>query len=34
MGIEEAGGVVRIGPVHYNTLEEIDRTLEVLKTCW
>ena len=34
LGIEEAGGVVRIGPVHYNTLEEIDRTLEVLKTCW
>ena len=34
MGIEESGGVVRIGPVHYNTLEEIDRTLEVLKTCW
>ena len=34
LGIEESGGVVRIGPVHYNTLEEIDRTLEVLKTCW
>ena len=34
MGLEESGGVVRIGPVHYNTLEEIDRTLEVLKTCW
>ena len=34
MGIEESGGVVRIGPVHYNTLDEIDRTLEVLKTCW
>jgi len=34
MGLEESGGVVRIGPVHYNTIEEIDRTLEVLKTCW
>ena len=34
MGLEESGGVVRIGPVHYNTLEEIDRTIEVLKTCW
>ena len=34
MGLEESGGVVRIGPVHYNTLDEIDRTLEVLKTCW
>ena len=33
MGLEESGGVVRIGPVHYNTFEEIDRTLEVLKTC-
>ena len=34
MGIEESGGVIRIGPVHYNTIEEIDRTLEVLKTYW
>jgi len=34
MGLEDTGGVVRIGPVHYNTLEEIDVTLEVLKTCW
>ncbi|MDP6309087.1 MAG: cysteine desulfurase-like protein [SAR324 cluster bacterium] len=34
MGLEESGGVVRVGPVHYNTLEEIDHTLEVLKTCW
>ena len=34
LGLEDSGGVVRIGPVHYNTVEEIDRTLEVLKTCW
>ena len=34
MGLEDTGGVVRIGPVHYNTLDEIDLTLEVLKTCW
>ena len=34
MGIEESGGVIRIGPVHYNTIEEIDKTLEVLETCW
>jgi cysteine desulfurase family protein (TIGR01976 family) len=27
----EAGGGVRIGPVHYNTLEEIDRTLDALE---
>ena len=34
MELEESGGVVRIGPVHYNTVEEIDCVLEVLKTCW
>ena len=33
MGYENLGGVVRIGPVHYNTIQEIDRTLEVLDTC-
>ena len=33
MGIEDSGGVIRIGPVHYNTIKEIDRTLEVLETC-
>ena len=33
MGLEDLGGVVRIGPVHYNTTKEIDRTLEVLETC-
>ncbi|KWV40926.1 aminotransferase [Rhizobium altiplani] len=27
LGILDSGGGVRIGPVHYNTLEEIDRTL-------
>ncbi len=31
LGLEEGGGAVRIGPVHYNTPEEIDRTLEVLR---
>ncbi len=25
LGLEETGGMVRIGPVHYNTLEEIER---------
>ena len=24
LGVEESGGMVRIGPVHYNTIEEID----------
>jgi selenocysteine lyase/cysteine desulfurase len=30
LGLEEAGGMVRIGPVHYNTVEEIDHLLEVV----
>jgi cysteine desulfurase family protein (TIGR01976 family) len=30
LGLEDTGGMVRIGPVHYNTLEEIDRFGEVL----
>ena len=25
LGLEESGGMVRVGPVHYNTLEEIRR---------
>jgi selenocysteine lyase/cysteine desulfurase len=31
LGLEESGGVVRVGFVHYNTVEEVDRVLEVLK---
>jgi cysteine desulfurase family protein (TIGR01976 family) len=31
MGLLEAGGMVRVGPVHYNTLEELERFGEVLK---
>ena len=30
LGVEEAGGMVRVGPVHYNTVEEIYRFGEVL----
>lgn len=30
LGVLEKGGLVRIGFVHYNTLEEVDRTLAVL----
>ncbi|MDJ0699905.1 MAG: cysteine desulfurase-like protein [Woeseiaceae bacterium] len=30
LGLHESGGVVRIGPVHYNGTEEIDRLLAVL----
>jgi selenocysteine lyase/cysteine desulfurase len=31
MGVEDSGGMVRIGAAHYNTLEEINRLLEVLE---
>jgi len=30
LGIEDSGGMVRVGPVHYNTVEEIERFGEVL----
>ncbi|MEN4041108.1 MAG: cysteine desulfurase-like protein [Anaerolineaceae bacterium] len=30
LGLEESGGMVRVGPVHYNTLEEIRRLGEAL----
>jgi selenocysteine lyase/cysteine desulfurase len=31
MGLLEAGGMVRVGPVHYNTLKEIEQFGEALK---
>lgn len=31
LGIYESGGAVRIGPVHYNSLAEIDEVLDALK---
>lgn len=31
LGLYESGGVVRIGPVHYNTAEEIDELLDALR---
>jgi cysteine desulfurase family protein (TIGR01976 family) len=30
LGVEESGGMVRVGPVHYNTIEEIERFGEAL----
>jgi selenocysteine lyase/cysteine desulfurase len=30
LGVEETGGMVRVGPVHYNTVEEIRRFGEVI----
>jgi selenocysteine lyase/cysteine desulfurase len=31
-GVEDKGGMVRVGAVHYNTLEEIQRFAEALKS--
>lgn len=31
LGLEESGGMVRVGPVHYNTLEEVERLKQALK---
>lgn len=31
MGLLEEGGMIRVGPVHYNTLDEIERFGDVLK---
>lgn len=31
LNILESGGAVRIGPVHYNSLDEVDETLDVLR---
>ena len=31
MGLLKAGGMVRVGPVHYNTLDELEKFGEVLK---
>lgn len=31
LGLEESGGMVRVGLVHYNTKEEVDRLLTALK---
>ena len=30
LGVEQSGGLVRIGLAHYNTVEEIDRCLSVI----
>jgi selenocysteine lyase/cysteine desulfurase len=31
MGLLDAGGMVRVGPVHYNTVEEIEQFGETLQ---
>jgi selenocysteine lyase/cysteine desulfurase len=30
LGLLEAGGMIRVGPVHYNTVEEIEKFRDVL----
>ncbi|MEE3254867.1 MAG: aminotransferase class V-fold PLP-dependent enzyme, partial [Chloroflexota bacterium] len=30
LGLEKTGGMIRVGPAHYNTIEELDQLLEVL----
>jgi len=30
LGLEDTGGMLRVGPVHYNTLEEIEKLREAL----
>jgi cysteine desulfurase family protein (TIGR01976 family) len=32
LGLQETGGVLRLGLVHYNTAAEVDRTVEVIRT--
>jgi selenocysteine lyase/cysteine desulfurase len=32
LGVQQSGGMLRIGPVHYNTAEEVDRLLQELRT--
>jgi selenocysteine lyase/cysteine desulfurase len=31
LGLEGSGGMVRVGAVHYNTVEEIEKLVEVLR---
>jgi selenocysteine lyase/cysteine desulfurase len=31
LGLEDKGGMIRVGPVHYNTLEEIEKFGEALR---
>jgi selenocysteine lyase/cysteine desulfurase len=30
LGLQDRGGVVRIGPTHYNTVEEVDTVLSLI----
>ena len=32
LGLEGSGGMLRVGPVHYNTVDEIERFGDVLRT--
>lgn len=30
LALADSGGMVRVGPAHYNTIQELDKLLEVL----
>jgi len=32
LGLEDKGGVIRVGPVHYNTLDEIQQFLDAIRS--
>ena len=31
LGLKDTGGLTRLGPVHYNTFEEVDRAVELVE---
>jgi len=31
LGLEEQGGIVRVGAVHYNTKDEVDKLIQALQ---
>jgi selenocysteine lyase/cysteine desulfurase len=33
LGVETSGGMLRVGLVHYNTIEEVAAVVEALRTC-
>jgi selenocysteine lyase/cysteine desulfurase len=32
LGLEDSGGMVRVGAVHYNTLEEVERLINAVRS--
>jgi selenocysteine lyase/cysteine desulfurase len=31
LGLKDTSGLTRLGPVHYNTFEEVDRAIKVVE---